>query len=145
MDCELPLPDSVTEPVEAHIDAFRSSLFHGVGGQSDSKLIVAQKWGGWLQMTHLVCHSAKPDSVLRVNKSGAILGFTGGGTTISMIQLSAWTAPFSLVGSFMSPKYAIPPATDRDLDRDRYEASTCIISPIFDLWNTIALLGYAAA
>jgi hypothetical protein len=73
-DGELALPDSITQPMKAHVDTLGFFLFDGVCGQSYSKLVVAQNGRGWLLVVEgqgrwLCC---EVDAVLGKEECGAV-------------------------------------------------------------------------
>ena len=55
---ELALGDPISDPIEAHVNCFGSSLFYGVEGEADSYFVVGLDRGWRLGMAHFVKGSA---------------------------------------------------------------------------------------
>ena len=45
---ELSLSDAVSDPVELHVDGFRSFLFHGIHGNTGCRAVVSDNRSRWL-------------------------------------------------------------------------------------------------
>jgi hypothetical protein len=73
-DGELALPDSITQPMDAHVDTLGFFLFNGVCGQSYSKLVVAQDGRRWLLVAEGDGYVTKPDAVLCEDECSFVFG-----------------------------------------------------------------------
>ena len=52
-DTEVPLADSVPDPVQAHVRGLGHALGDGVGRDADGHLVVAKQRGGRLRVAHV--------------------------------------------------------------------------------------------
>ena len=75
---ELPLSDPVADPVEAHVDGFRSLLLDGVIGDAVGACVVGLDRRDGLWVAEFGERGANHASVLAVEEQGADFGFRGG-------------------------------------------------------------------
>jgi hypothetical protein len=65
--------DTVSEPVEAHVDGFGSALFHGPVGHTNSTSVVGYEWCGLLWIIKVTQGCTEPLCRLLVQKQRGVL------------------------------------------------------------------------
>ena len=79
-DAELPLLDTILQPVKAHVDALRQARGDGLVGQGHGDLVVAQDQGRGLRVTEVEEDEAFVVGETSSGKEGSVLGLLYGGT-----------------------------------------------------------------
>ena len=75
VDKELALAYTVSDPIEAHVNGFRSFLFDSVVGDTSGSAVVGLNRGWWLGMTEFFEACAEWAGFFSIVKEGGEFGF----------------------------------------------------------------------
>ena len=80
---KLTLVNTVANPIEAHIDGFRTTLADGGVSNTSGGGVVGLEWSRWLWVAEFKKGCAKDNAVLAIDKEGTNFQFSGRGHDIA--------------------------------------------------------------